>query len=844
MFKKSALALSLLFISLISFVTMVTTAAGPNLIANPSTETPNGTNTSATGWNQGKWGTNTTSFTYKTGDAHSGTKSLYVNTTKYTSGDAKWYFTNVPVTPNTKYTYSEFYKSSVATEIDIAYTSNTNQTSYVWLGTTAASATNWSQANYTFTTPANVKSLTIFHVINRVGWLQTDDFSLTSVTAATPPTVNLTAPASGSAITGVVDLAATASDANGIAGVQFKVDNTNVGSEDTTSPYSASLDTKTLTNGNHTISAVARNTSNLSSTSSLSVNVQNVAPAPTVAISAPANGSTVSGTQAISATAIGAVGVQFKIDNVNVGSEDTTAPYSVSWDTKTVTNGVHSVTATARNAANATITSNAVVTVANPTAPTVSFTAPVNNATVSGNTVTVSANASDAVGVLGVQFKIDSNNMGNEDTLAPYTATLDSTTLPNGNHIVTATARNAAGLTTTTSLTVNVQNTVAPPTAGPNLITNPSFETANGTAPASWLISSWGANTSSFSYLNTGHSGGRSARVDITSFTNGAANWYYANIPVTVGKTYKYENWYQSNVETQVDAAVTMANGSVQYYWLGNVPSSTSWAKFTTTFTVPLGAQSMAIYQILDKVGYLTTDDYTLNEYTTTALNRGLVSITFDDSWANQYTNGLPLLQKYGLAATFYVLSGELTSQPEYMNASQVQSLHGAGHEIGSHTITHTDLTTVSQSQLVQEMSQSQITLQNIISAPVKNFAYPYGAYNTNTLNVGKQYYRSQRSVNRGVNSKDNFDITTLRIQEVNSSISQAQVKSWIDDAIAQKAWLILCYHEIANTAVTPDDAFYTVKPADLDAHLGYIKQTGVIVKTVNQALDEILAQL
>lgn len=751
MFKKIALTLSSLLVCLIILASVVTTAAGPNLIANTSVETANSGSTAPLSWNQNKWGTNTSTFAYKTGDAHSGNKSLYVNTSKYTSGDAKWYFTNVPVSPNTQYTYSEFYKSNVTTEVDIAYTSTSNQISYVWLGTPVASATNWAQTNYTFTTPANVKSLTIFHVINKVGWLQTDDFSLTATTAATPPTVNLTAPASGSTVTGVVDLVATASDTNGIAGVQFKVDGINVGIEDTTSPYSTSLDTKTLTNGNHTISAVARNTSNLTATSSWSINVQNTAPAPTVTFTAPANGATVSGT------------------------------------------------------------------------------------------LVVSANATNSV---GVQFKVDGNNIGAEDTSAPYTTTLDSMPLTNGNHTLTATARNAAGLTTTTSLTINVQNAVTPPTAGPNLIINPSFETANGTSPASWLMSSWGTNTSNFSYPSTGHNGGRSVRADITSYTNGAANWYYANIPVTASKTYKYENWYQSNVETQVDAAVTMANGSIQYFWLGNVPSSTSWSKFSTTFTVPLGAQSMAIYQILTKVGYLTTDDYSLNEYTPTALNRGLVSVTFDDSWANQYTNGLPLLQKYGLAATFYVLSGELTSQPEYMSASQVQSLHTSGHEIGSHTITHTDLTTVSQSQLVQEMSQSQITLQNIIGAPVKNFAYPYGAYNANTLNVGKQYYRSQRSVNRGVNSKDNFDITTLKIQEVNSSISQAQVKSWIDEAIAQKAWLILCYHEIANTAVAPEDAFYTVKPADLDAHLGYLKQTNVTVKTVNQALDEILAQL
>ncbi len=78
----------------------------------------------------------------------------------------------------------------------------------------------------------------------------------------TPPTVSITAPTSGSTVSGSITVSANASDNVAVAGVQFKVDNTIIGGEDTSVPYSVSFDTTTLTNGSHTLTAVARDTSN------------------------------------------------------------------------------------------------------------------------------------------------------------------------------------------------------------------------------------------------------------------------------------------------------------------------------------------------------------------------------------------------------------------------------------------------------------------------------------------------------------------------------------------------------------------------------------------------------
>jgi hypothetical protein len=110
---------------------------------------------------------------------------------------------------------------------------------------------------------------------------------------------------------------------------------------------------------------------------------------PSVSITAPTGGATVSGTTTVSMTAsdnVAVASVQVKVDGTTVAT-DTTAPYAYSWDTTTVTNGSHTLTAVATDTAGNTATSTAVsVTVSN-TVPTGQFTASPNPAT-TGQAVT------------------------------------------------------------------------------------------------------------------------------------------------------------------------------------------------------------------------------------------------------------------------------------------------------------------------------------------------------------------------------------------------------------------------------------------------------------------------
>ena len=282
-----------------------------------------------------------------------------------------------------------------------------------------------------------------------------------------PPSVSLTAPANGAtpAFGNNITISASASDAQtSVSKVEIYTDGA-LKTTLTTSPYNYTWTGASL--GSHTISAKAYDAANNTATSStITINVTDQT-APTVNLTAPANGAFVKGTTvAVTATAtdnVSVAGVQFKLDGANLQAEDTTSPYSITWDTTTATTGSHTLTATARDGAGNTSVSTITLTVDN-SPPTASLTSPTNGSFVKG-TINVNASASDTTGVTSVQFKLDGANLGAADTAAPYTTTWNTTTATNGSsHTLTAVASDAAGNTTTaTTVTVTVDN--AAPTA-------------------------------------------------------------------------------------------------------------------------------------------------------------------------------------------------------------------------------------------------------------------------------------------------------------------------------------------------------------------------------------------
>jgi chitinase len=280
----------------------------------------------------------------------------------------------------------------------------------------------------------------------------------------TPPTAQIT-DSGGATLSGTTTISATASDDVGVTSVELYVDGVRQAT-DTAAPYTFSWDTTGVANGSHWIYVKANDAAgNYGGSSVTTVSVNNGGPmpdttAPTVALTAPANGATVSGTVAVSASASDDVGVdrvEFSVDGAPLGVA-MNAPYTASWNASAAGAGSHTLTARAYDAAGNSSSSSITVTAsaqADTAPPTVSIASPANGAVVTG-TVQVTASASDNVGVAKVDFSVDGTLSGTV-TAAPYTFGIDTTGLPAGNHTLSAKAYDAAGNSSSAQVTVNVQ---------------------------------------------------------------------------------------------------------------------------------------------------------------------------------------------------------------------------------------------------------------------------------------------------------------------------------------------------------------------------------------------------
>ncbi len=133
-----------------------------------------------------------------------------------------------------------------------------------------------------------------------------------------------------------------------------------------------------------------------------------------------------------------------------------------------------------------------------------------------------------------------------------------------------------------------------------------------------------------------------------------------------------------------------------------------------------------------------------------------LVSLTFDDGNEHQYTGFFPILKKYDLRGTFYVVTGWI-GQPDILNWNQLTELHEAGNEIGIHTHTHPNLKGLPEEVLDFELKTSCKALSRF---DCKTLAYPCGEYNRAVINCAKKYYIAARGYFVGGRCFFNSDVT------------------------------------------------------------------------------------
>ncbi len=228
------------------------------------------------------------------------------------------------------------------------------------------------------------------------------------------------------------------------------------------------------------------------------------------------------------------------------------------------------------------------------------------------------------------------------------------------------------------------------------------------------------------------------------------------------------------------------------------------------------------------------------------AATRTIVSLTFDDSDEDQYTNALPALESHGMHATFYAITGYVGVNSGYLTLPQLQDIYNAGDEIGGHTVLHPNLTQVSVPEATREICDSRDTLLGW-GFPVTDFAYPYSAYNSTTEGIVKQCgYNSAREdgdikspygcvsgcpLAETIPPADPYGVRAP--QSIQDTWSLADIEGEVTQAESSGGWSVLVFHHVCDDACNA----YSVTPENFNALLTWLQTQNVSVETVAQVI-------
>ena len=235
----------------------------------------------------------------------------------------------------------------------------------------------------------------------------------------------------------------------------------------------------------------------------------------------------------------------------------------------------------------------------------------------------------------------------------------------------------------------------------------------------------------------------------------------------------------------------------------------------------------------------LTVDDYVLTESATPeGFDRGLLTLTFDGAWASNAEHALATLDTFDFKSTLFVG----TEVIDTIGADAVEVIRqflADGHELGSHSVTHPDLTNITASQLETELTESRRYLESTFGIKIDLFASPFGAYDQAVLGAILNSFSVHRTTNVGYNTPSNWDASQIRVRNIRNSTTAAEVQVWVEEAQANQWWLVLVYHD-GQADPGPFDATESAFVAQMAA----IDRTGIPVVTMSEALAEIRPQL
>lgn len=125
------------------------------------------------------------------------------------------------------------------------------------------------------------------------------------------------------------------------------------------------------------------------------------------------------------------------------------------------------------------------------------------------------------------------------------------------------------------------------------------------------------------------------------------------------------------------------------------------------------------------------------------------VILTFDDGYMDNYTELLPILKKYQVKATVYLIGDLVNSSSEYLTTEQLKEMSDSGLvQFGCHTMSHSDMVSLSLEEVESEFERCIDFVKTHTGQECTTIAYPYGSYNDAITELAKQYFKFAYTAN------------------------------------------------------------------------------------------------
>lgn len=158
------------------------------------------------------------------------------------------------------------------------------------------------------------------------------------------------------------------------------------------------------------------------------------------------------------------------------------------------------------------------------------------------------------------------------------------------------------------------------------------------------------------------------------------------------------------------------------------MPNDPLWASLYVT---PLHLDSQLNFLTANGYTSISLDDLNNALHGSFTLPKNPIILTFDDGYESFYTNAYPLLKKYKIKATEFVITQVVSINKAYLTWNQISEMDKSGFIFfGGHTRHHPNLTNLTQAGIINEVQGSKSDLEAHLAKPTTWFAYPYGSYN------------------------------------------------------------------------------------------------------------------